>query len=875
MSLENYQYTSPDVERSSILENYSEQLSRRDEALDRRESVLKKREQELQASLERCKQQEREMELQRTSIYEERALFQRKTSERKSYLDQMEGDQKAAVDDLNGRVAIVNDLLQTSKKTAGELREKREELRKVNETLAHMHGTLRNAQKTVAELRAKSEQATVRERKCAQIVISLDSRQTELNALHDKLTAMQEELVRREKVASQRENEVHHILPLKRILPALRQAAQDYAEFRSRMMCEEEEEAQGRHVIQVPRDAEEEFAVLREFIQEIRAHARALESRESACVKRDEAVAQRERSVASLESALLAREKTLKESERMLGIRGKEVEAQFKEAKVLAENGEENSKRVQKQEERLDQREVACRETELLLKEKEAHIGRQRRLLVAQERSLKRAGDAVKSHEAAVANEALKITESKLRLEGLDEDLRAREALLKTKEIELSFREARQQHKDGSRGRRNRTQNTSNEQVLGDSDGFSGNTRVSQMAASSSEKDSTSVDVEPVRKSRHRRDREAVPPSRLETAGQGVEEMGNMESGSNVAVKNDAPRPPVVTEISEPTDKEVTAPAVAGTVRKQLTFTPSAIVSQAQNPRTRSTVDTAVPTDNAVFTSTNNPRVRPSVIPAPTAVVADSGDSEDSSEIAAGQLHGELNAARAVWIEKVNRLDKVVSSMSVDLTTTGKQLLPVIRNVRSELNRIRYEALSEPENKRSPASTAFASERELHRNWAKSMSTQLNTIKEVQAGLLHAFNRVLPNSSPGDAFFETDTTHVIRAQSVPLQPLQLQETRSDSTSKSKSRGESAATTQATEALLKALTPAKPERKARKLSKKNAASASSSELSITENSKLPQYTLAVPTWHDMRPIAQAPRSTSTELAALRRELGLDQ
>eukprot|EP00171_Calliarthron_tuberculosum_P017741 IDg17741t1 len=209
-----------------------------------------------------------------------------------------------------------------------------------------------------------------------------------------------------------------------------------------------------------------------------------------------------------------------------------------------------------------------------------------------------------------------------------------------------------------------------------------------------------------------------------------------------------APRPSVVIETSAPADDQ--APAILpSTVRKQLTFgfTPSAFESQR-------------PSDQV-----QNP-FNPALVEAS----AEERNSEDSSEVAAEQLHGELKAARGLWIEKVKRLDTVVASMSVDLTTTGTQLLPVIRNVRSELKRIRDEALKEPEGKRSPASTAFVQEQERHRQWAKTMSAQLNTIKEVQAGLLHAFNRVLPNNSPGNVFFAPDTPVARSSHNIPLQP---------------------------------------------------------------------------------------------------------
>lgn len=852
MALESHQFSPPDADRSTILENYSLQLCRRDEALDRRENMLKKREKELKQSIQRGKEQERELELLRTSMYEERALFQRTHSKRKEELEDAEGKQKAVNDDINGRVAKVTDLLQTSKKTAAELREKREELRRVNENIAHMHTTLRTAQETVDDLRKKSEQAEVRERKCVQIVMSLDRRQTELDELQTKLSALQEDVAHREQSVTQRVSEVQEVMPLKRILPGLRQVARDYCEFRQRLM-REGDGAAGSTPVEEPQDSDEEARYLLSFFQDIRAHARALESRESSCAKQEDSLSEKERNLTNLEAALLARESVLKESERKLSLRAKEIDTQSKEAKLLAERAEETSKRVMIQEERLDARESTCKESEVLLKEKEAHFSRQRRLLVAQERSLKRAGEAVKSHEAAIMGEAIKFEELKLRLEGLDEDLRSREALMKTKEIEFSLREARlQQHN-------NRIRETRMTDSLKDSseldDEGSGNSKVSQVAASSSER---IIDFsEPaITKNVSRRDRPRPTGvhdnSRVEDTLQEAEKTENDDhKESRKVVKSTrarAPRSTAVTETSVPADNQPTN-VLPGTVRKQLTFgfTPSGL--EPQRPSDQMQIPFNPPLAGAT---------------------TEEGNSEESSEAAAEQLHGELKAARALWIEKVKRLDTVVASMSVDLTTTGTQLLPVIRNVRSELKRIRDEALREPEAKRSPASAAFVKERERHRQWAKTLSTQLSTIKEVQAGLLHAFNRVLPNSSPGNVFFEPEVSVAKPSRHLPLQSLQLQESDTSST-KSNSGGESKDVA-TTEQLLKALTPVKTKRKSRKGSRRNESSGS--EASVTESSRQPRFRVAIPSWNEYQPIPRIQPtlpSASEELAALLREL----
>ncbi len=821
----------PISERSAILDNYSVQLSKRDEALDRREHLLKRRERELEQQLERCKQQGRELEVMRSTMYQEKTAFQLTADKRKEEFEQAEASHRAVAENLTGRMAIVNELLETSKKTAAELREKREELKQVTENLAQMHSALRTAKKTVGELRTKSEQALVRERKCAEIVVSLDERKTELDSLESKLSALETELTQRERSMADRLSDAEVVLPLKRVLPDLRKVVNDYSDFRQSLMGEGGTDSNPTPSDD-PQTLEDEVRVLQKCFRDLRTHARAVAVRENSCAKKEDSLAERERSLATVESSISAREQTLRDAERNLSVRSKEVELQMKEAKAVLQRSEDNTRRVMQQEERLSNRESAVQEREALLKEKESHLTRQRKVSVAQEKSLERAGEAVKSHEAEVANDARKVQEMRLRLESLEGDISSREALLKTKEVELVVREAAVDVSN-RRARHEITRNATRVTVRSADPEAAVEEAASQLAGRGSVPSlnmSEIIEDRPASEASDQHDKSSV------AASEHNDVSGNQPANAVVDTQNPD------------------SALLPSTVRKQLTF-----------GFTPNNLEQDVPPNQAGLSNLENGSDH-------------SEGSEAESERAAQQLHDELKAARGLWIEKVNRLDNVVASMSVDLMTTGTQLLPVIRNVREELQRIRAEAQEEPKDNQSPASAAFAVEQERHREWALSMTAQLNTIKEVQEGLLHAFNRVLPSNMAGrdrDPFFTRRPERNEYPQIEHLQTVRMEDSEGGNPN-SKSRTHSTEEN-STDELLRKLAPAKPRRKHRKGSRRRRLEAT--ETSITDNSnEQKQFSVAVPGWHNLqRPLARLPLTplgTSHELDELRKEFGLD-
>ncbi len=675
--------------------------------------------------------------------------------------------------ELDARATVVRDLSATAKKTANQVAEKREELRALNENLATMYAALRNAQQSLVDVNNRAGKTAERENKCAQIVVALDERQRELDALQRELQRLQEEISRREESVAVASD----ILPLKDVLPELRSVASEYRSFRQRRADGDDNSP----TPQPPHGTAEEARYLIDFFRDIRAFSRSLEAREAA-------VAQLEQSLPEREKAVVAREKSLSEGESALELRRREVETQGVEVRAMLEITEENARRIAAAEERLDAREKKNREMDKRLSDRETHINRQRKLLAAQEKSLKRASEAVRSHEEGLAGDAKRVAEGRKRIEGLEQDIAAREALLRTKEIELSVREARTKRSnllhtklkpEGSRNSRASVVELDDDESVGNTTHASDDDNETESGLDISAERERKTDPHLTIRTKHRTSTRVLHET--DNPGAAGPSRQNAESTGTGVVLSDTSGP-------------IAAAAAPTTVRKQLTFgqTPAPI----RNPNDRG--------------------------------------SETSSEVAASQLHGELKAARAIWIEKVNRLDSVVASMSQDLTSTGTQLLPVIRGVRAELKRIRDEASGNDDGIDS-----FDGERERHRAWARAMTAQLNTIKQVQAGLLHAFNRVLPQASES-------SQHEIDLSTRSRPPLRLHQERG---AVSRSRRHRKAVTMAPE----------PE---------------ASVTSVSSAEKLTTYKMQVPGWNNVDPVPRSPRTTAEELKALIREVGLD-
>jgi hypothetical protein len=154
----------------------------------------------------------------------------------------------------------------------------------------------------------------------------------------------------------------------------------------------------------------------------------------------------------------------------------------------------------------------------------------------------------------------------------------------------------------------------------------------------------------------------------------------------------------------------------AGAVRKRLTFQPGFPAP----PR-----DAATGRDAATSAGGAPPPFDPPL-------------RDDASEAAAEELVGELLAARSTWKDRVGRLEAVLHAMRPSAVQHG--VVSLVDGVRARLAEIRAGAEAEAVSSRAdePASELFAKERAVQLGWGEVLRSELDTIREIQTGLLLA-----------------------------------------------------------------------------------------------------------------------------------------
>lgn len=790
------------ADRTAILDGYATQLTRRDEAADRRERALSARERDVRAAQARAHAAERELDQLRAELYAERSAAK-----------QREERVRVREADADARARVVQELVAASKATAADLAAKRQQTQAASDKLASMYAALRNAQDSLAALRTREERVAQREQECTDVVGALDTRQAELDALQGELQRLQEQVARREASVA----DTAALLPLKDVLPALRQAQDEFRALRRRRS--------DRPVSPTPRRGTgDEARSLAAFFGEVTALARALDAREQTIQRREDALTTRERGVDEAKEkasiALEAAESREREAARR--------EAAAEDAKQVLRQVELNMQRVVDAEHALDKREQACRDSERRAADREAHIARQRKLLAAQEKSIRRAGDTVRHIEGGIAREKEENKQTTQRLQALEDELATREALLNTRMVELDVREARQNRSESAARANN-----------------------SLAQARRTRLDSVPVNPGPVVDEREQVDEpeERILPSEdaINTANPGMATAANASNSIRqpTAVheaNSDEEVMPVTggaNAAAAPNTNEANiggasagaaagagagGPSTAQTVRKQLTFGRTPVAAEAA--RSESGSDVGV-----------------------------SGGGSGGGVERASELRAELRAERAAWVEKAERLDTVATGILGELQSTGSQLLPAIDKVREELGAIRTEA-------GTPwvESGDVGSEKARQREWGRRMSAQLETINQVHAGLYDAFNRVLPEATP-----------VAPPPTTRREPLRTRLQQEDNSPPSQSR---------VEQLLKEIdiTPKKTRRPRRKGTRvrgqgQSRALVGTRAQSVTISSDM----LAPPQPQPPPPLPSVSRDLINQptIKALRRELGLDE
>eukprot|EP00178_Gracilaria_changii_P012328 TRINITY_DN349_c0_g1_i1.p1 TRINITY_DN349_c0_g1~~TRINITY_DN349_c0_g1_i1.p1 ORF type:complete len:799 (-),score=179.07 TRINITY_DN349_c0_g1_i1:647-3043(-) len=118
----------------------------------------------------------------------------------------------------------------------------------------------------------------------------------------------------------------------------------------------------------------------------------------------------------------------------------------------------------------------------------------------------------------------------------------------------------------------------------------------------------------------------------------------------------------------------------------------------------------------------------------------DDGDNE--SEAAAEQLLPELVGARALWKERILRLEVVVRNMQENTSGLKAHVKPVLNAVAQRLGSVRNEIETAPlQHSAGSAKQDYAVEQGLQVRWGSVMREQLDAVRDVQTGMLIGLNK--------------------------------------------------------------------------------------------------------------------------------------
>lgn len=130
---------------------------------------------------------------------------------------------------------------------------------------------------------------------------------------------------------------------------------------------------------------------------------------------------------------------------------------------------------------------------------------------------------------------------------------------------------------------------------------------------------------------------------------------------------------------------------------------------------------------------------------------------DDESEVAAAQLLPELIGARALWRERVIRLQAVVRSMTENQWIRRPHVEEVLGKVGEQLQTLYSDIDSVSESAGLNSKDSLAEEQNRQANWSSIMKQQLDNVREVQTGMLIGLNNLAEDRNVTQEMGEVDS----------------------------------------------------------------------------------------------------------------------
>lgn len=601
---------------------------------------------------------------------------------------------------LKKKVSALRGTLRSAASVERRLRDKQDMLRETERRKEEMLAALEEAEDRLRKVERVSQAAEERAAKVAEEGDVLRTAADRLEVLEREVRKRDKEIADKEKTVREGEERVERLLQFEDVVTPMRKFVAESAV----LFVEEGRTGDVDSPAVIAEDAAPQLVAAEAIVavRELCAMLRTLKGNREAQEAREAQLEQFEKQLRKDEGALRVRERSLKSAEGRLGATRqslKVVQNDVDKAWAEIESGRTD---LERREESVRVKEADVLEAEQRVRRKEDAVMQAEKMLVRRERSIQRTNAAVAEREKIVERRQRELDEEKDSLQNLKTTIDLKEDLLHTRELEFTAREAKK--------------NAALDALLQAS--------VGKRRRSSSREHSITPES--------RSGLSAAP----EGQGRNPAEVEN-QGGNTRAIERTQPAPasniPATKSASSPQENgnngDLQAPEPS-TVRRQLEFE-----TTVQRQATTSGIGEHAVTHPAQIEVASN---RGKLGNLPT---TDANDEDNESEAAANDLFHELVGARALWKERVVRLEAVVENMRENTWALKPHVQPILTSVSSQLREIRAEIDAPPEKPEESSKGSYGTEQQRQVRWGAQMREQLDAVRDVQTGMLIALNR--------------------------------------------------------------------------------------------------------------------------------------
>lgn len=708
--------------RASLLDHHATQLAHRSAALDLRAQELSQAEARLSQRSSALQTRTHALSRLETAARAEMASLLEALSARHDKLANSEARLSAREVNFRRKVAALRDTLRAATTVETKLKQRRTQLVDVEKRKAGLLNALQQAEQRLKRVETVASDAERRAENVAKEGETLRTAADRLELLEREVQRRDRDLAEKEKNLQQGQDRLERLVHCEALVEPLRRFVAEHAALVA--------DTDPTHALDMPDGAAEDAppeiiaADALAAVRHLSSFARSLHAQKATQQGVETRLEERERRVKKEESALRARERTVDAEEDRLGVTRDSLRAVQEDVDSAWASIEEARNELDTREENIRAKEAQVLQTEQNVRRKEKGLLQAEKMLVRRERSIRRAHAAVTEREKTIEQRQRDLDEEKTSLQNLKTTIDLKEDLIDTRELELAAREAKK--------------NKALEVLLEAS--------VEKSKRRSSREHSLTPDFSSTAPAAS--GTPELPNAAVRLHG-GVEDEKRAESrqandrATTLAAASSKP-----SEVRNGKTSTIDAMKPAS-VRRQLAF--ESTVQRETDLTSKDGSAMEVNTDPQPANTTGNASKRPGT-------KDDANGNDNESEAAAEDLLPELIGARALWKERVARLEAVVQNMQENTWAVKPHAQPLLTSVSARLQEIRSEIDSAPERSFESSKMSYGTEQQRQVRWGAQMREQLDAVRDVQAGMLIALNKeedaLISAPTPGSAAME-------------------------------------------------------------------------------------------------------------------------